>query len=34
MNKLTYGFPYDDVSGFSSSLVGTNPTIATITVGW
>jgi len=34
INKLTYGFPYDDVSGFSSSLVGSNPTIATITVGW
>lgn len=34
INNLTYGFPYDDVNGFSSSLVGTNPTIATITVGW
>jgi hypothetical protein len=34
INNLTYGFSYDDVSGFSSSLVGTNPTIATITVGW
>ncbi len=34
IGNLSYGFPYDDVSGFSSSLVGTNPTIATITVGW
>lgn len=34
INQLTYGFPYDDVSGFSSSLIGTNPTVATITVGW
>jgi hypothetical protein len=34
INGLTYGFPYDDVSGFSSSLIGTNPTVATITVGW
>lgn len=34
INNLSYGFPYDDVNGFSSSLVGTNPTITTITVGW
>lgn len=34
INGLTYGFPYDDVRGFSSSLIGTNPTAATITVGW
>ncbi|MGG1943672.1 glycoside hydrolase family 64 protein [Trinickia sp. NRRL B-1857] len=34
IGNLSYGFPYDDVSGFSSSLVGTNPTIATVRVGW
>ncbi len=34
INGLTYGFPYDDVRGFSSSLIGTNPTVATITVSW
>jgi hypothetical protein len=34
INGLTYGFPYDDVDGYSSSLIGTNPTVATITVGW
>lgn len=34
INGLTYGFPYDDVRGYSSSLIGTNPTVATITVGW
>ncbi|WP_186203100.1 glycoside hydrolase family 64 protein [Burkholderia gladioli] len=34
INKLSYGFSYDDVGGFSSSLVGTNPTVATVTVGW
>jgi hypothetical protein len=34
INGLTYGFPYDDVNSFSSSLIGTNPTVATITVGW
>ncbi|WP_211251762.1 glycoside hydrolase family 64 protein [Andreprevotia chitinilytica] len=34
INGFSYGFPYDDVSGFSSSLIGTNPTVATITIGW
>jgi hypothetical protein len=34
IDGLTYGFPYDDVRGFSSSLIGTNPDVATITVGW
>jgi hypothetical protein len=34
IDQLAYGFSYDDVRGFSSSLIGTNPTVATITVGW
>ncbi|MCM2549074.1 glycoside hydrolase family 64 protein [Burkholderia glumae] len=34
INHLSYGFSYDDVGGFSASLVATNPTVATITVGW
>lgn len=34
IDQLAYGFSYDDVRGFSSSLIGTNPTVATITVEW
>jgi hypothetical protein len=31
---LAYGFSYDDVGGFSSSLHTPAPTTATVTVGW
>ncbi|MGN6527240.1 MAG: glycoside hydrolase family 64 protein [Burkholderiaceae bacterium] len=31
---LAYGFPYDDVGGFSSSLHTAAPTTATVTIGW
>jgi hypothetical protein len=34
LNGLSYGFAYDDVGGFSSSLHTEAPTVATITVGW
>ena len=34
LNGLAYGFAYDDVGGFSSSLHTSAPTIATVTVGW
>jgi hypothetical protein len=34
LNSLAYGFAYDDVGGFSSSLHTAAPTIATVTVGW
>jgi hypothetical protein len=34
INALSYGFAYDDVGGFSSSLHTEAPTIATVTVGW
>ena len=34
INGLSYGFAYDDVGGFSSSLHTAAPTIATVTVGW
>ncbi len=34
LNGLAYGFAYDDVGGFSSSLHTAAPTIATVTVGW
>jgi hypothetical protein len=34
LNGLAYGFAYDDVGGFSSSLHTEKPTIATVTVGW
>jgi len=34
VNALSYGFAYDDVGGFSSSLHTEKPTIATVTVGW
>ncbi|MDP9123799.1 MAG: beta-1,3-glucanase family protein [Pseudomonadota bacterium] len=34
LNGLSYGFAYDDVGGFSSSLHTAAPTIATVTVGW
>ncbi|MFL6680509.1 MAG: beta-1,3-glucanase family protein [Burkholderiaceae bacterium] len=34
INALSYGFAYDDVGGFSSSLHTEKPTIATVTVGW
>jgi hypothetical protein len=32
--KLAYGFAYDDVAGWSSSLATAAPTVATVTVGW
>jgi hypothetical protein len=34
LNGLAYGFAYDDVGGFSSSLHTAAPTVATVTVGW
>jgi hypothetical protein len=34
LNGLSYGFAYDDVGGFSSSLHTAAPTVATVTVGW
>lgn len=34
LNGLAYGFAYDDVGGFSSSLHTTDPTTVTVTVGW
>jgi hypothetical protein len=34
LNGLSYGFAYDDVGGFSSSLHTAAPTTATVTVGW
>jgi len=34
LNGLSYGFSYDDVGGFSSSLHTAAPTTATVTVGW
>lgn len=34
LNGLAYGFAYDDVGGFSSSLHDTAPTTVTVTVGW
>ena len=34
LNGLSYGFSYDDVGGFSSSLHTGAPTTATVTVGW
>ncbi|MFL6699013.1 MAG: beta-1,3-glucanase family protein [Vitreoscilla sp.] len=34
VNGLAYGFAYDDVGGFSSSLHTAAPTVATVTVGW
>jgi len=34
LNALAYGFAYDDVGGFSSSLHTEAPTVATVTVGW
>lgn len=34
INGLSYGFAYDDVGGFSSSLHTTVPTVATITIGF
>ena len=34
LNGLAYGFAYDDVGGFSSSLHTAAPTTATVTVGW
>ncbi len=34
INGLSYGFSYDDVREFSSSLTAANPSIATITIGW
>lgn len=34
INGLTYGFAYDDVGGFSSSLHSTVPTTATVSIGF
>lgn len=34
VNKLAYGFAYDDVSNFSSSVHTVAPTTATVTIGW
>ena len=34
LSALAYGFAYDDVGGFSSSLHTEAPTVATVTVGW
>ncbi len=34
LNALAYGFAYDDVGGFSSSLHTEAPTVATVTIGW
>ena len=34
INRLSYGFAYDDVSQASSSLHHPAPTTATVTIGW
>jgi hypothetical protein len=34
INKLAYGFAYDDVGDFSPSLHTDSPTIVTFTIGW
>jgi hypothetical protein len=34
LGALAYGFAYDDVGGFSSSLHTEAPTVATVTIGW
>jgi hypothetical protein len=34
INKLAYGFAYDDVGNFSPSLHTDSPTIVTFTIGW
>jgi hypothetical protein len=34
VNKLAYGFAYDDVGNFSPSLHTSSPTTVTVTVGW
>ncbi|MDQ1924030.1 glycoside hydrolase family 64 protein [Massilia pseudoviolaceinigra] len=34
INKLAYGFAYDDVWNYSSSVHSTAPTTATVTIGW
>jgi len=34
MRKLAYGFAYDDVAGWSTSLATASPTLATVTIGW
>jgi hypothetical protein len=34
VKKLAYGFSYDDVGGFSSSLATPVPSVATVTIGW
>jgi hypothetical protein len=34
INKLAYGFAYDDVGGFSPSVHTAAPTIVTYTIGW
>jgi hypothetical protein len=34
INRLSYGFAYDDVWDASSSLHHNSPTTATVTIGW
>ena len=34
LGKLAYGFAYDDVAGWSSSLATAAPSTATVTIGW
>ena len=34
LRKLAYGFAYDDVAGWSTSLATAAPTTATVTIGW
>jgi hypothetical protein len=34
INKLAYGFAYDDVGGFSPSVHTAAPTTVTFTIGW
>lgn len=34
INKLAYGFAYDDVGGFSPSIHTDSPTTVTFTIGW
>jgi hypothetical protein len=34
LNKLAYGFAYDDVGGFSPSIHTAAPTTVTFTIGW
>ncbi len=34
IDRLAYGFAYDDVGGFSPSLHSDSPTVVTYTIGW